>query len=70
MLGGCGLLAIRNGKFTLKRSFATMRPGESYISLWSWKLIRVSLQLSREQTGMIVLDLVDPRLCTVISLTT
>ena len=32
MLGGCGLLAFKNGKFTLTRNFASLRPGESSVS--------------------------------------
>ena len=32
MLGGCGLLAIKNGKFTHTRNFASLRPGKSVIT--------------------------------------
>ena len=32
MLGGCGLLAIKNGKFTLTRNFASLRPGKSVVT--------------------------------------
>ena len=31
MLGGCGLLAVKNGKFSLTRNFASLRPGKSVI---------------------------------------
>ena len=28
MLGACGLIAVKNGKFTLARNFASLRPGK------------------------------------------
>ena len=31
MLGGCGLLAVRNGKLTFTRNFASLRPGKCVI---------------------------------------
>ena len=40
MLGGCGLLAVKNGKFTLTRNFASLRPGKS-ITDFGLGLIRV-----------------------------
>ena len=28
MLGACGLIEVKNGKFSLARNFASLRPGE------------------------------------------
>ena len=35
MLGACGLIAVKNGKFSLARNFASLRPGELILVLVS-----------------------------------